>query len=154
MLDPFHAAAPLRRQANADTSASSLHAYPMLAAAVAPAYHSSIWLNDSMDQLNEVLGAISHPTRRAIIARLAAGPARVTEISRPFAMSLNAISKHLKVLEHAGLIRRERHWRDHIIEFRGEPLRAVAGWLHIYEEFWNEHLDTFEAHFREKNREQ
>lgn len=105
-----------------------------------------------MDRLTEVLGAISHPTRRAIIARLTTGPARVTEISQPFALSLNAISKHLKVLERAGLIRRKRHWRDHIIEFRGEPLRDVAGWLHIYEEFWNEHLDRFEAHFRERKR--
>jgi DNA-binding transcriptional ArsR family regulator len=70
--------------------------------------HPSIWLNDVMDPLNQVLGAISHPTRRAVIARPAEGPARMTEISQPFAMSLNAISKHLKVLERAGLIRRER----------------------------------------------
>ncbi len=105
-----------------------------------------------MDELTGVLGAISHPSRRAILSRLARGPARVTEIAEPFDMSLNAVSKHLKVLEGAGLIRRDVRGRDHVIEFRGEPLRRVAGWIHEYERFWTEHLDRFEAHFREKRR--
>ena len=105
-----------------------------------------------MNDLSLVLGAISHPSRRAIIARLAKGPARVTDIAEPFDMSLNAVSKHLKVLEGAGLIHREKQGRDHIIEFRGEHLRLVAGWVHEYERFWNEHLDRLESYFIEKRK--
>lgn len=105
-----------------------------------------------MDNLSNVLGAISHPSRRAILARLSKGPARVTEIAAPFDMSLNAVSKHLKVLEEAGLVHREKQGRDHVIEFRGEPLRQVAGWVHEYERFWNEHLDRLESYFIEKRR--
>jgi DNA-binding transcriptional ArsR family regulator len=103
-----------------------------------------------MSDLSAVLGAISHPSRRAIIARLARGSARVTEIAAPFDMSLNAISKHLKVLEEAELIHRERRGRDHVIELRGKPLRQVVRWVHEYERFWNESLDVLEAYFREK----
>jgi DNA-binding transcriptional ArsR family regulator len=105
-----------------------------------------------MHDLSAVLGAISHPSRRAIIARLAKGPARVTEIAEPFDMSLNAVSKHLKVLEQAELIHREKQGRDHIISFRGERLRLVASWVHEYERFWNEHLDLLESHFIEKRK--
>jgi|SRR5215469_8479101 len=103
-----------------------------------------------MSDLSAVLAAISHPSRRAMIARLAKGPARVTEIAAPFDMSLNAVSKHLKVLEGAGLIRREKQGRDHMIEFRARPLRQVVRWVHEYERFWNERLDVLEAHFQEK----
>ena len=105
-----------------------------------------------MNDLSVVLGAISHPSRRAIIARLAKGPARVTEIAAPFDMSLNAVSKHLKVLEGAGLIHREKQGRDHIIEFNAKPLKQVAGWVHEYERFWNEHLDRLESYFIEKRK--
>jgi DNA-binding transcriptional ArsR family regulator len=105
-----------------------------------------------MNDLTAVLGAISHPSRRAIIARLAKGPARVTEIAEPFDMSLNAVSKHLKVLEAAGLIHREKQGRDHVIEFRAKPLKQVAGWVHEYERFWNEHLDRLESYFIEKRK--
>ncbi len=105
-----------------------------------------------MDNLSNVLGAISHPSRRAILARLSKGPARVTDIAAPFDMSLNAVSKHLKVLEEAGLVHREKQGRDHMIEFRGEPLRQVAGWVHEYERFWNEHLDRLQSYFIEKRK--
>lgn len=105
-----------------------------------------------MDDLSTILGAISHPARRAILARLARGPARVTEIAEPFEMSLNAVSKHLKVLEGAGLIRRDVQGRDHVIEFRGTPLRLVSSWVHEYERFWTQHLDRFEQHFKDKRK--
>ena len=105
-----------------------------------------------MDNLTTVLDAISHPSRRAILDRLSRGPARVTEIAEPFEMSLNAVSKHLKVLEGAGLIRREVHGREHFIEFRGEPLRLVSTWVHHYEQFWSQHLDRFEDHFKQKRK--
>ena len=105
-----------------------------------------------MDSLTSILGAISHPSRRAILDRLARGPARVTEIAEPFDMTLNAVSKHLKVLEEAGLVRREVQGRDHYLELRGEPLRAVSAWVHGFERFWTRHLDRFEAHFKEKRK--
>ena len=90
------------------------------------AFHSTFWLNICMEQLDNVLAALSHPSRRAILDRLSQGPARVTEIAEPFDMSLNAVSKHLKILEAAGLVRRDVQGREHLIEFRGEPLRLVS----------------------------
>jgi DNA-binding transcriptional ArsR family regulator len=105
-----------------------------------------------MDTLSNVLGAVSHPSRRAILDRLAQGPARVTEIAAPFDMSLNAVSKHLKVLEAAGLIRREVVGREHVIEFDATPLREVSGWVHEYERFWTQHLDRVEKYFKEKRK--
>jgi DNA-binding transcriptional ArsR family regulator len=106
-----------------------------------------------MDHLSTVLGAISHPSRRAILHRLADGPARVTEIAAPFDMSLNAVSKHLKVLEGAGLIDRDVQGRDHVIRFRGDPLRMVSNWVHEYERFWTERLDNLEEFFKNKKKE-
>lgn len=102
------------------------------------------------DQLSDVLTAISHPSRRAIISRLADGPARFTDIAKPFDLSLNAITKHLKLLERAGLISREKQGREVFISFRPEPLKLVSGWVHPYEKFWNERLDEFEQHFQQK----
>jgi DNA-binding transcriptional ArsR family regulator len=67
-------------------------------------------------------------------------------------MSLNAVSKHLKVLEEAGLVCREKQGRDHVIEFRGEPLKQVVGWASEYERFWNQHLDRLESYFIEKRK--
>jgi DNA-binding transcriptional ArsR family regulator len=102
-------------------------------------------------QLDTALSALSHASRRAIIARLSSeGPARVTEIAEPFDMSLNAVSKHLKVLEHAGLIRRTRVGRDHVIAFDPNPLKEVARWIHSYEKFWSHHLDRLEEYFDAK----
>jgi len=105
-----------------------------------------------MDDLSTVLDAIAHPSRREILARLAEGPARVTEIAAPFNMSLNAVSKHLKVLEGAKLIQREKQGRDHFIELSGAPLGLVTTWLQGYERFWNLHLDSLEDHFKKKRR--
>ncbi|MFI5400630.1 MAG: ArsR/SmtB family transcription factor [SAR324 cluster bacterium] len=105
-----------------------------------------------MDSLSTVLSALSNPSRRAILARLSRGPARVTDIAAPFKMSLNAVSKHLKVLEQAGLVRRARLGRDHVIEFKGEPLREVVRWLHLYERFWKQHLDRVEEFFLERRK--
>jgi DNA-binding transcriptional ArsR family regulator len=101
-----------------------------------------------VDELSAILGAISHPSRRAILQRLVEGPARVTEIAAPFDMSLNAVSKHLKVLEGAGLVEREVQGRDHVIRFRGEPLRMVSEWVHVYEQFWSQRLDRLEEYFK------
>jgi DNA-binding transcriptional ArsR family regulator len=103
-----------------------------------------------IESLGRTLAAVADPTRRAILARLAQGPARVTDVAAPFASSLNAVSKHVKVLEQAGLIRRVRHGREHTLELDAAPLQAVARWAHGYEAFWNERLDRLEAHFASK----
>ena len=103
-----------------------------------------------MDQLTNVLTAISHPTRRAIIGRLAKGPARFLEIAKPFDTALNAVTKHLKLLERAGLIERRKQGREVYISFRAEPLGEVAGWVHEYERFWNERLDAFQQYFKHR----
>jgi DNA-binding transcriptional ArsR family regulator len=102
-----------------------------------------------MDQLTDIFTAISHPTRRAIIGQLAHGPARFLDVARPYDTALNAVTKHLKMLERAGLIEREKHGREVLISLRGEPLREVAGWVHEYERFWNERLDQFQLYFRD-----
>ena len=104
-----------------------------------------------MDKLTNVLTALSHPSRRAIIGRLAHGPARFLDVAKPFNTSLNAVTKHLKLLERAGLIQRRRRGREVLISFRGEPLREVAGWMHQYEVFWNDRLDQFEHYFNDNN---
>jgi len=107
-----------------------------------------------VDQLTDVLAAISHPTRRAIIGQLANGPARFLDVAKPFDTALNAVTKHLKLLERAGLIEREKRGREVFISFRAEPLREVAAWVHEYERFWNERLDQFEQYFREKKKKE
>ncbi|MFI5014523.1 MAG: ArsR/SmtB family transcription factor [Hyphomicrobiales bacterium] len=96
------------------------------------------------DRLSTTLSALADPTRRAILARLALGETSVTELAQPFAMSLPAVSKHLKVLERAGLIARGRQaqWRPCRLE--AGPLRDVAGWLERYRPFWDESLDRLE----------
>jgi DNA-binding transcriptional ArsR family regulator len=102
------------------------------------------------DALGQVLAAVADPTRRAIIDQLARGPARVTDVAAPFSMSLNAISKHLKVLEEAGLVRRAVRGREHLLALEAAPLRDVARWAHRYERYWSERLDRLEAFFTKK----
>jgi DNA-binding transcriptional ArsR family regulator len=103
-----------------------------------------------VDQLTDVLTALSHPTRRAIIGQLANGPARFLDVAKPFDTALNAVTKHLKMLERSGLIERRKQGREVIISFRADPLREVAGWVHEYERFWNKRLDKFEQFFEDK----
>ena len=103
-----------------------------------------------MDQLDNILTAISHPTRRAIIGRLAQGPARFSDVAEPFDTAVNAVTKHLKLLERAGLIERKKQGREVFISFRAAPLQKVAGWVNEYEHFWNQRLDRFEQHFASK----
>ena len=100
--------------------------------------------------LDHVLAAIADPTRRAILARLSRGPARVTDVAEPFEMSLAAVSKHVLMLERAGLVRRARLGREHRLTLDARPLRQVARWTSRYERFWNERLDRLEAFFAQK----
>lgn len=100
------------------------------------------------DRLSTTLSALADPTRRAILARLALGEATVTQLAEPFTMSLPAVSKHLKVLERAGLISRGRsaQWRPCRLE--AGPLKDVASWLDHYRRFWDESLDRLEDYLR------
>ena len=101
-----------------------------------------------MEALSTTLLAIADPTRRAIVDRLMRGPARITDVAEPFAMSLAAVSKHVKVLEHAGLVRRTRQGREHTLELDAAPLREVASWAQRYEQYWTERLDRLEDYFK------
>ena len=103
----------------------------------------------STDRLSVTLAALADPTRRAILARLVGGEASVTELARPFEMSLPAVSKHLKVLEHAGLIARgrEAQWRPCRLE--AAPLKDVSDWLEDYRVVWEQRLDRLEDYLRD-----
>ena len=98
------------------------------------------------DQLSVVFGALADPTRRAILARLAEGPASVNEIAAPFEMTLPAVSKHLKVLERAGLISRGRQAQWRPCKLEAEPLREASDFLGRYRKFWEESYDKLDAH--------
>ncbi len=102
-----------------------------------------------VDQLSRTFGALADPTRRAILARLATGEASVTELAEPFAMSLPAVSKHLKVLETAGLITRSRaaQWRP--CQLDPAPLAPVSDWLDRYRQFWEGSFDRLDVHLRD-----
>lgn len=98
----------------------------------------------SGDQLSVVFGALADPTRRAILARLTAGDANVAELSAPFSVSQPAISRHLKVLEHAGLISRSRRATARLSHLEVEPLREATAWLAGYREYWEESHDRLD----------
>jgi DNA-binding transcriptional ArsR family regulator len=100
------------------------------------------------DQLSTVFGALADPTRRAILARLAEGEATVNELAAPFAMTLPAVSKHLKVLERAGLISRgrEAQWRPCRLE--ADSLREASAWVDRYRQFWDSSYDKLDAHLQ------
>jgi DNA-binding transcriptional ArsR family regulator len=104
---------------------------------------------DPTEQLDRTFAALADPTRRAILGRLASGEASVGELAAPFEISLPAISKHLKVLERAGLIARtrERQWRPARLE--AGPLRDVAEWIERYREFWEESYDRLDEYLEE-----
>ena len=103
----------------------------------------------SSDRLSTTFSALADPTRRAILARLISGEASVTELAEPFEMSLPAVSKHLKVLEHAGLITRgrEAQWRP--CRREAGPLKDAADWLEHYRRFWERSFDRLEDYLRE-----
>lgn len=99
----------------------------------------------SPDQLNAVFGALADPTRRAILARLTEGDRNVAELSAPFTMSQPAISRHLKVLERAGLVSRTRRATARLSHLEAQPLREATAWLATYQEYWDESYDRLDA---------
>ncbi|HSJ50159.1 MAG TPA: metalloregulator ArsR/SmtB family transcription factor [Actinomycetota bacterium] len=101
------------------------------------------------DQLDRTFAALADPTRRAILARLSAGEATVTELAEPFAMSMPAVSKHLKVLERAGLVARGRDRQRRPARLRARPLRDVAEWAGRYRLFWEESYERLDEYLEE-----
>jgi DNA-binding transcriptional ArsR family regulator len=95
-------------------------------------------------RLDAVFAALADPTRRAIIERLSRSEARVTEIAEPFRMSLNAVSKHIRVLEASGMVERHRQGRDHILSINARSLDEVDGWIEQTRCYWVERLDAME----------
>ncbi|MEM1401288.1 MAG: metalloregulator ArsR/SmtB family transcription factor [Pseudomonadota bacterium] len=99
-------------------------------------------VNNSNETLDRVFAALSDPTRRQILAHLAEGEAPVTDLAAPFDMSLPAVSKHLKVLERAGLVSRRREGRLHLCRLNADPMKDVADWIEDYTQFWSGRLDA------------
>jgi DNA-binding transcriptional ArsR family regulator len=102
----------------------------------------------AVDQLSETFAALADPTRRAILARLAEGEATVNELAEPFPITVQAVSKHLKVLERAGLITRGRAAQLRPSRLHGAPLGEAAQWLESYRPFWQERFDLLEERLR------
>jgi DNA-binding transcriptional ArsR family regulator len=106
------------------------------------------------DTLSSTFQALADPTRRAILSRLASGATSVSELAKPFDMTLPAVSKHLKVLERAGLIRRSREAQWRPCRLRAVPLKKASDWIETYRQFWEERLDRLEDYLHElQNRE-
>src|SRR3974390_812829 len=104
-------------------------------------------------RLDAVFAALADPTRRAIIERLSRSEARVTEVAEPFLMSLNAVSKHIRVLEASGVVERRRKGRDHILSINARSLDEVDGWIVRMRGYWEEQLDAMERLLREVKKE-
>ena len=102
--------------------------------------------------LDRTLIALADPTRRAILQRLSKGEARVTELASPFAISLNSVSKHIRMLERARLVQRRRVGRDHFLSFNPKPLDAAATWIETQRALWSARLDTLDALLRAEDR--
>ena len=99
---------------------------------------------DEYNALDHTLIALADPTRRAILARLASGEARVTDVAAPFPISLNSVSKHIRILERADLVRRRRRGREHLLTLNPEPLDVAAGWLQEQRALWKWRLGALE----------
>lgn len=108
---------------------------------------------ETQPTLDETLMALADPTRRAILRRLSRGEARVTEIAQPFAISLNSVSKHIRMLERAHLVRRRREGREHFLSLNPEPLDEVAGWIEEQRTLWAARLDALDSMLQAEDRE-
>ena len=104
------------------------------------------------DRLDEVFNALCDPTRRAILARLTDADARVTDIAGDFPISLNSISKHIRMLERAGLLRRSVVGRDHVLSLNAGPLSEAQAWIEKYRRFWEGRLAALDAYVTRKQR--
>jgi len=107
---------------------------------------------NAQTSLDQTLMALADPTRRAILQRLSRGEARVTELAHPFDMSLNAVSKHIRILERADLVKRRTAGREHFLSFNRQRLDEVADWIETQRAAWNARLDALEALLREEDK--
>jgi DNA-binding transcriptional ArsR family regulator len=107
-----------------------------------------------MDAISNTFSALADPTRRAILARLSLGETSVTELAEPFAMSMPAVSKHLRVLENAGLVERGRQAQFRPVKLRAEPLREALAWIEVYRRFWEESFDRLDEFLRQVQAEE
>ena len=98
--------------------------------------------------LDNTLIALADSTRRSILERLSQGPAKVTEIAAPFPISLNSVSKHIRILERAGLVRRTVSGREHLLTLETQPLDEITAWMEHHREFWSNRLDALDALLR------
>ncbi len=102
--------------------------------------------------LDDVYGALSNAARRQLVERLASSPARVTDLANDFSISLAGVSKHIRVLEEAGLVRRTIQGREHTLSLQPQPLAGAAAWLLDYRRFWEDRLDLLDRRLRESRR--
>jgi len=108
-------------------------------------YHSTYTVNDKAAQLDRSMNALAHPVRRAILKRVMRNEVGITELAAPFELSLNAVSKHIRVLETAGLVSRRRVWREHLVSYNPKPLDEVAAWVEQQRSEWNQRFDALDA---------
>ena len=101
-------------------------------------------LNEGAKTIDLTLTALAHPTRRAILDQVMRRETNVSELAEPFAISLNAVSKHIRILERGGLVQRRRVWREHLVSFNPEPLKQVTAWLEKTRAFWTKRLDALD----------
>jgi DNA-binding transcriptional ArsR family regulator len=106
-------------------------------------------VNYNPHHLDLAFGALAHPIRRGIIARLSAGEATIAELARPFKVSAPAISKHMRILEEAGLLSRKKHGREHRCRLEQNRMKEAADWLERHRKFWNDRLDALERYLKE-----
>jgi DNA-binding transcriptional ArsR family regulator len=103
--------------------------------------------------LDDILIALADPTRRAILERLSRGDARVTDVAEPFPISLNSVSKHIRLLERAGLVRRRVRGREHLLSFNARPLDSAAEWIESHRALWIGRLQALDALLKQEDRE-
>jgi DNA-binding transcriptional ArsR family regulator len=106
-------------------------------------------VNYKVERLDEAFGAMAHPIRRGILARLAMGEATVAELAAPFDVSAPAISKHMRILEHAGLLSRTKHGRQHRCRLEPARLNEAQAWIQQQRQFWNDRFDALERYLKE-----
>jgi DNA-binding transcriptional ArsR family regulator len=110
-------------------------------------------LRSSTANLDDILTALADPTRRAILERLSHGDGRVTDVAEPFPISLNSVSKHVRLLERAGLVRRHVHGREHVLSFNAHPLDSAAEWIESHRALWKGRLRALDALLKQEDRE-
>lgn len=110
-------------------------------------------IENSTAGLDDILIALADPTRRAILERLSHGDARVTDVAAPFPISLNSVSKHIRLLERAGLVRRHVRGREHVLSFNGHPIASAAEWIESHRALWIGRLRALDAVLKQEDRE-